>query len=115
MCPNPWRKRLPYAAMLAALLVLVSMTHGDLANPATLMTIIVFGIGLLVMVRQSLVLREDALIRERRAARMVEERYASLIKNASDVIMTVAVDGSLLFVSPAAERTLGLQPGTSHR
>jgi PAS domain S-box-containing protein len=41
---------------------------------------------------------------------MVEERYASLIANASDVIMTVAVDGSLLFVSPASERTLGLKP-----
>ena len=89
--PKSLAQSLPYAAMLTALLVLVSMTHGDLANPATLMTIIVFGIGLLVMVRQSLVLREDALIRERRAARMVEERYASLIRNASDVIMTVAV------------------------
>lgn len=108
--PKSLAQSLPYAAMLTALLVLVSMTHGDLANPATLMTIIVFGIGLLVMVRQSLVLREDALIRERRAARMVEKRYASLIRNASDVIMTVAVDGSLMFVSPAAERTLGLRP-----
>ncbi|HEV7432645.1 MAG TPA: EAL domain-containing protein [Steroidobacteraceae bacterium] len=108
--PNSLAQSLPYAAMLTALLVLVSLTHGDLANPATLMTIIVFGIGLLVMVRQSLVLREDALLRERRAARLVEERYASLIRNASDVIMTVAVDGSLMFVSPAAERTLGLRP-----
>jgi diguanylate cyclase (GGDEF)-like protein/PAS domain S-box-containing protein len=108
--PKSLAQSLPYGAMLTALLVLVSMTHGDLANPATLMTIIVFGIGLLVMVRQSLVLREDALIRERRAARMVEERYASLIRNASDVIMTVAVDGALMFVSPAVERTLGLRP-----
>jgi diguanylate cyclase (GGDEF)-like protein/PAS domain S-box-containing protein len=108
--PKALAQSLPYGAMLTALLVLVSMTHGDLANPATLMTIIVFGIGLLVMVRQSLVLREDALIRERRAAHMVEERYASLIRNASDVIMTVAVDGSLMFVSPAVERTLGLRP-----
>ena len=108
--PKSLAQSLPYAAMLAALLVLVSLTRGDLANPATLMTIIVFGIGLLVMVRQSLVLREDAMIRERRAARLVEERYASLIRNASDVIMTVGVDGSLMFVSPAAERTLGLRP-----
>ena len=101
---------LPYAAMVAALLVLVSLTHGDLANPATFMTIVVFALGLLVMVRQALSLREDALVRERRAARMVEERYASLIANASDVIMTVAADGALMFASPAAERTLGLRP-----
>ncbi len=101
---------LPYAAMVAALLVLVSLTHGDLSNPATLMTIVVFGLALLVMVRQALSLREDALVRERRAARLVEERYASLIANASDVIMTVGVDGALMFASPAAERTFGLRP-----
>jgi diguanylate cyclase (GGDEF)-like protein/PAS domain S-box-containing protein len=101
---------LPYAATLAALLVLVSLTHGDLRNPATVMTIVVFVLALLVMLRQTLVLREEALTRERRAARLVEERYASLIANASDVIMTVTPDGSLMFASPACERTLGLRP-----
>jgi diguanylate cyclase (GGDEF)-like protein/PAS domain S-box-containing protein len=101
---------LPYAAMVAALLVLVSLTHGDIRNPATLMTIVVFGLALLVMARQALSLREDALVRERRAARLVEERYASLIANASDVIMTVSIDGALMFASPAAERTFGLRP-----
>ncbi|HSY07666.1 MAG TPA: PAS domain-containing protein, partial [Steroidobacteraceae bacterium] len=101
---------LPYAAMLTAFLVLVYFTRGDIGGPATVMTIIVFGLTLLVMVRQALVLREDALTRERRAARMVEERYASLIANASDVIMIVAADGALRFASPASERTLGLKP-----
>ena len=101
---------LPYAAMLVSLLVLVSLTHGDIASPATFMTIVVFVLALLVMARQAMVLREDALTRERRAARMVEDRYASLIANASDVIMTVAADGSLMFASPASERTLGLRP-----
>ena len=41
---------------------------------------------------------------------MVERRYASLIANASDVIMIVAVDGTLHFASPASKRTLGLNP-----
>jgi diguanylate cyclase (GGDEF)-like protein/PAS domain S-box-containing protein len=99
---------LPYAAILTAFLVLVSFTHGDIGSPATVMTIVVFGLTLLVMVRQALVLREDALTRERRAARMVEDRYASLIANASDVIMIVGVDGGLRFASPASKRTLGL-------
>ncbi len=101
---------LPYAAMLTAFLVLVYFTRGDIGSPATMMTIIVFGLTLLVMVRQALALREDALTRERRAARMVEDRYASLIANASDVIMIVAADGALRFASPASERTLGLSP-----
>ena len=96
--------------MLTALLVLVSLTHGDISSPTTLMTIVVFGLALLVMLRQALILREDALTRERRAARLVEERYESLIANATDVIMTVAADGSLMFASPASERTLGLRP-----
>src|SRR6202041_909478 len=96
--------------MLTAFLVLVYFTRGDIGSPATVMTIVVFGLTLLVMARQALVLREDALTRERRAARLVEARYASLIANASDVIMIVAVDGALRFASPASERTLGLRP-----
>ncbi len=107
---NALEQALPYAAMLTAFLVLASLTQGDLGSPATVMTLVVFGLALLVMVRQALALREDALTRERRAARMVEERYASLIANASDVIMVVGADGALRFASPAAERTLGLRP-----
>jgi diguanylate cyclase (GGDEF)-like protein/PAS domain S-box-containing protein len=101
---------LPYAATLTAFLVLVTFTRGDIGTPATVMTIIVFGLSLLVMLRQALVLREDAVTRERRAARMVEDRYASLIANASDVIMIVAVNGAIRFASPASELTLGVNP-----
>jgi len=101
---------LPYAAMLAAFLVLVYFARGDVGGPTTLMTMIVFSLTMLLMVRQALILRGDASIRERRAARMVEDRYASLIANASDVIMIVAADGALRFASPASERLLGLRP-----
>ncbi len=103
-------RSLPYAAMLTAFLVLVYFTRGDIGGPATVMTMIVFSLTLLLMLRQAVSLREDAVTRERRAARMVEDRYASLIANASDVIMIVAADGALRFASPASERTLGLKP-----
>jgi diguanylate cyclase (GGDEF)-like protein/PAS domain S-box-containing protein len=103
-------RSLPYAAMLTAFLVLVYFTRSDIGGPAGMMTMVVFTLTLLLMVRQSLVLRGDALIREKRAARMVEDRYASLIANASDVIMIVEPDGVLRFVSPACERTLGFKP-----
>ena len=43
-------------------------------------------------------------------AGIVEARYASLIRNASDVIMIAASDGRLRFVSPAAERTFAAHP-----
>lgn len=103
-------RTLPYAAMLAAFLMLVYLSGGDVSGPANMMTMVVFALTLLLMVRQSVVLRGDALVRERRAARMVEDRYASLIANASDVIMIVGADGVLRFASPASERTLGLTP-----
>jgi diguanylate cyclase (GGDEF)-like protein/PAS domain S-box-containing protein len=103
-------RSLPYAAMLTALLVLVYFAHADFGGPEAVMTMVVFSLTLLLMVRQSVVLRGDALVREKRAARMVEDRYASLIANASDVIMIVENDGTLRFVSPACERTLGLKP-----
>jgi diguanylate cyclase (GGDEF)-like protein/PAS domain S-box-containing protein len=104
-------RSLPYAAMLAAFLVLVYFSRSNIGGPATVMTMVVFTLTLLLMVRQGVVLRGDALVRERKAARFVEERYASLIANASDVIMIVAPhEGTVRFVSPACERTLGLKP-----
>jgi diguanylate cyclase (GGDEF)-like protein/PAS domain S-box-containing protein len=103
-------RTLPYAAMLTAFLVLVYFSRGDIGGTTGLMTIIVFSLTLLMMVRQSLVLRGDALIREKRAARLVEDRFASLIANASDVIMIIEPDGVLRFISPASERTLGFTP-----
>ena len=101
---------LPYAAMLAAFLVLVYFSRGNIGGPASVMTMVVFALTMLLMVRQGMLLRGDALLRERKAARIVEDRYASLIANASDVIMIVAADGAVRFVSPACERTLGLRP-----
>ena len=103
-------RSLPYAAMLTAFLVMVYLSRGNVGEPATIMTMIVFTLTLLLMVRQGVLLRSDALVRERNAARLVEERYASLIANASDLIMIVSVEGAVRFASPALERTLGLRP-----
>src|SRR5262249_42082066 len=103
-------RALPYAAMLAAFLMLVYLSGGDVTGASNMMTMVVFALTLLLMVRQSVVRRGDAQVREKRAARMVEDRYASLIANASDVIMIVGSDAVARFASPAAERTLGLAP-----
>jgi diguanylate cyclase (GGDEF)-like protein/PAS domain S-box-containing protein len=39
-----------------------------------------------------------------------EERFRSLVQNASDVTMILNADGQVTYVSPAAERVLGRQP-----
>jgi len=101
---------LPYAAMLVAFLVLVYFARADVGGPVAAMTMVVFVLTLLVMVRQGAMLRDDARMRERRATQIVEARYASLIANASDVILIVDTDGALRFASPAFERTFGLRP-----
>ncbi|HEX4649675.1 MAG TPA: EAL domain-containing protein, partial [Steroidobacteraceae bacterium] len=92
-------RSLPSAAMLAAFLALLYLNRGDIRGPAAVVSTIVFALMLLFMARQAVVLR------------MAESRYASLVANASDVIMIVTVDGTLRFASRACERTLGWRPG----
>jgi diguanylate cyclase (GGDEF)-like protein/PAS domain S-box-containing protein len=91
-------RSLPYAAMAAAFLVLIYLSRGGLGGQATLMIGVVFALTLLLMFRQAVVLR------------MAEEHYASLVANASDVIMIINPDGVVRFASPATTRTLGFKP-----
>ena len=44
------------------------------------------------------------------ALRRSEERFRSLVHNASDIIVILEADGTIRYVSPAIERVLGLQP-----
>jgi diguanylate cyclase (GGDEF)-like protein/PAS domain S-box-containing protein len=102
---------LPHAALFAAFVVLVYSSRGNVLGPTSVMTLVMFALMLLLMIRQTVALRSDALVREQNAARLVEERYASLIANASDAIMIVDPAGVFRFVSPASTRLLGLSPG----
>jgi diguanylate cyclase (GGDEF)-like protein/PAS domain S-box-containing protein len=101
---------IPYIAMMMSFGVLVYVERSTAASPVNMMTVIIFILTSLVMVRQGVLSRDDALLREQRAAGLVEARYASLIKNASDVIMITDVDGRLHFASSAAERTFAINP-----
>src|SRR5579863_4540810 len=91
-------RSMPYAAMAAAFLALIYLSRGGLGGQATLMIGVVFALTLLLMFRQAVVIR------------MTEEHYASLVANASDVIMIIGTDGVVRFSSPAAARTLGWKP-----
>jgi diguanylate cyclase (GGDEF)-like protein/PAS domain S-box-containing protein len=96
--PGSLARSMPYAAMAAAFLVLIYLSRGGLGGQATLMIGVVFALSLLLMFRQAVVLR------------MAEEHYASLVANASDVIMIIGAGGVVRFASPASTRILGLKP-----
>jgi len=96
--PGALARVLPSAAMLAAFVVAVYVNFGDSGRPASSASTMVFALMLLFMARQGVVLR------------LAENRYASLIANASDVIMIVSPEGILRFASPACERMLGAKP-----
>ena len=101
---------LPYIAMMVSFVVLVYVESSTMSSPVNTMTVIIFVLTSLVMVRQGVLSRDEALLRERRAVGLVEARYASLIKNASDVIMITDAEGRLQFASPASERTFAIHP-----
>jgi diguanylate cyclase (GGDEF)-like protein/PAS domain S-box-containing protein len=101
---------LPFLAMMISFLMLVYVESSSGASPANAMTVVIFILTSLVMVRQGVIFRDDAALRERKAADRVEARYASLIKNAADVIIITDADGVVRFASPAAERTFRIHP-----
>jgi diguanylate cyclase (GGDEF)-like protein/PAS domain S-box-containing protein len=97
-----------YAGLGLSFFVLVYFAAGDGSSPITVMTVSIFVLAILVMARQSVILRDDAQERQRKAVDLVEARFASLIRNASDVNMIVDEGGRIEYASPAVQRTFGL-------
>jgi diguanylate cyclase (GGDEF)-like protein/PAS domain S-box-containing protein len=97
-----------FAGLGLSFFVLVYFAGGDGDRTVTILTIAIFVLAILVLARQSVILRDDAAERQRRAVDLVEARFASLIRNAADVIMIVDSDGRIEYASPAMQRTLGL-------
>ena len=54
------------------------------------------------------VLRTARLLREQERD---NRRFASLVRNSSDLVMLIDADATILFASPSAQRLLGLEPG----
>ncbi|HEX9707233.1 MAG TPA: EAL domain-containing protein [Steroidobacteraceae bacterium] len=106
---TPLTQAVPYAGLALSFFVLVYFAAGDGSSPATIVTIAIFVLAILVMARQSVIVKDDAQARQRQAVDLVEARFASLIRNASDVIMIVSADGRIEYASPAVQRTFSLR------
>ncbi|MGI9245302.1 MAG: putative bifunctional diguanylate cyclase/phosphodiesterase, partial [Steroidobacteraceae bacterium] len=101
---------MPYIAMTASFAVLAYVQSSSGIRPVNAMTVVIFALTMLVILRQDVISRVSAQTRARRAVGIVEARYASLIRNASDVFMITAANGQVRFASAAAERTFAVQP-----
>jgi len=101
---------IPYLGLALSFFVLLYFAAGDGSRPVTIMTVSIFVLAILVMARQSVIQRDDARARQRQAVDLVEARFASLIRNAYDVIMIVDADGRIEYASPSVQRTFGFRP-----
>jgi diguanylate cyclase (GGDEF)-like protein/PAS domain S-box-containing protein len=67
--------------------------------------------GLETLSSQAALALESAALTEDLLRRRSEARFSSLVQNSSDVVMVVAADSSVSYVSPSVERVLGHHPG----
>lgn len=67
--------------------------------------------GLETLSSQAALALESAALTEDLLRRRSEARFSSLVQNSSDVVMVVAADSSVGYVSPSVERVLGHEPG----
>ncbi|GEM_PF-1060294 len=117
--PHPWEKLLykflPYLAVIAGYSVVLFSVRVSNVGSIPWLTIGATMLTSLVMIRQMLVLRENAqemqaTLRLNEELRRSEARFRSLVQNASDVITVLTANGKILYESPALLPILGYQP-----
>ena len=105
---------LPVFAVLMAILLLFGEqvgTHGF--ESTVLLAVVAVGAGL-VVARQMSVRHDVMRLNRALAARQTEARLTELVRRSSDLIAVVNVDGLLAYVSPAADRVLGVASEDLH-
>jgi diguanylate cyclase (GGDEF)-like protein/PAS domain S-box-containing protein len=114
------RKRfslLPYVMIAATYVMLFSVLAAGLNLRSLGALVGVVLTSAIVVSRQLMAFAENASLLERldvslRETGRQEQRFRSLVQHASDVIMVTGADGSLTYLSPSVERTLGYPAAT---
>ncbi|MGQ0659085.1 MAG: putative bifunctional diguanylate cyclase/phosphodiesterase [Chromatiales bacterium] len=109
--PYPFRLS-PYVAVVAgyALLVYDHIARGGYSFHVPLITAVV--LSFLIIVRQILAAREIAALHAQQAQRKAEERFTSLVKHSSDMVLVTDPDGMIRLATQAVERVLGWEAAT---
>lgn len=96
---------------LAAGYVLLAVVASRSESPLVIgLTIGAAVLTAIVVARQIVTVRENLHHEASRTRRSVEERFESLVANASEAIVVVDRDGTVLYASPSVHRLLGLPP-----
>ncbi len=108
--------RLPFIAAGATLILLVmQLWHEGLSARSWGTVVGTVVIVLLVMVRQTVAMADNAQLLQQldhsmMDLRRMEQRFRSLVQNASDITMLINAQGIVAYVSPALRRVLGEPP-----
>ncbi len=105
---------LPVFAVLMAILLLFGEQVGTHGFESTVLLAVVAVGAALVVARQMSVRHDVMRLNRALAARQTEARLTELVRRSSDLIAVVSIDGMLAYVSPAAERVLGVPSEVLH-
>ncbi|MGH8130221.1 MAG: putative bifunctional diguanylate cyclase/phosphodiesterase [Steroidobacteraceae bacterium] len=105
---SPFAPLLPYAALMLAGYALLTLHSGSFSDPAGLIAWVVCIAAGLLFARQAITTALAVAVQTGLATRSAEARFNALIRNTADVIAIVAVDGTISYLTPTAERIFGM-------
>ena len=105
--PSLFAYLVAYLAALAGFGVLLIAAWGIIGTPLGVMICAAVAVTPLLLARQALALRESGTLHELKGSHETEERYRSLVTNASDTIFVTDPETSIAYCTPSVERVLG--------
>ncbi|MBY0492135.1 MAG: EAL domain-containing protein [Gemmatimonadaceae bacterium] len=101
---------LPYASIALVGVLFVDLVQREQFAPARGVAIGMLSLLVVILVRQAVVNTEINRLDKLAVGLEAESRLAALVNHASDLIMILDVDSTIRFVSPSAQRILGMTP-----
>lgn len=101
---------LPYLAVAASYGFLLVVVHRSWDVRESTLTIGAGVVTGLVLARQIVAVREKMRLQAEQATRATEARFRSLVQNSSDVLLIVAADDTIQYVTPSSAHVLGAPP-----
>jgi len=99
---------MPYLAVAGVYVLLMWEVRDSLAAPNGMLSLVAMVVTGLVVARQIFANREHAELSKLQAISESEQRFSSLIKNSSDLVIVVNDEARVTFVTPSIEHLLGI-------